>query len=90
MTLISSFDRLVLGRTAPAILYVEQDNSNETIIASFHNFTGFRLRDSENSYKNTRAELREKDNEFALFLFSYPDSEVPDWWKNAKVIWSIG
>jgi len=84
-TYIESFDRLCLGKNAPAILDVERDAVDETIIASFHNFTSLsNVSDAE----NTRAEFRKKDNEFALFLFQYPDSEVPEWWKDSEIIWS--
>lgn len=77
-TYIESFDPLCLGRNAPALLHVERNSIDETIQASFHNFTS----------ESTRAELREKNNEYALFLFQYSDSEVSDWWKDSEVIWS--
>jgi hypothetical protein len=80
-TYIESFDKIILGRNAPAILSVERDGVDETIIASFHNFKNYYM-------ENTRAELREKENEFALFLFQFSDSKLPDWWKDSKLIWS--
>jgi hypothetical protein len=86
-TYISTFSRLILGRNAPAVLDVEKDAASETIVASFHNFKT--LKQSSNGHEeNTRAEFRGKGNEFALFLFQYPDSELPDWWKDSKLIWS--
>ena len=81
-TVIESFDTLVLGRKHPAIVQVIRDNIDETIMVTFHNFTTPGMK--------TRAEFREKQNEFALFLFQYSDSEVPDWWKDAEVVWSVG
>lgn len=86
-TFIESFDSLCLGRNAPAILHVERNDADETIQVSFHNFTSLK-NDSNRTNENTRAELREKDSEFSLFLFQFPDSEVPDWWKDSKLIWS--
>ena len=83
-TFIEVFDPLCLGRSAPAILHVERDGADETIQASFHNFT------KSEYVEGTRAELREKKNEFALFLFEFSDSEVPEWWKDATVVWKIG
>lgn len=85
-TYIESFDPLCLGRNAPCILRVERNSADETIQASFHNFTTL----SSSGTNNTRAEFREKENEFALFLFQFSDSELPDWWKDSKLIWSIG
>jgi hypothetical protein len=81
-TFIESFDPLVLGKNAPALLHIERSPADETIMASFHNFT--------ESRDNTRAELRKKGNEFALFLFQYSDSELPEWWKDSEVLWSVG
>ena len=79
---IQSFDEVILGKNHPAVLRVERDGIDETIKASFHNFT-------TGEYP-TRAELRMKKNEIALFLFQYADSEVPEWWKDAEIVWSIG
>lgn len=82
MTMIISFDRLVLGRKEPAILHVEQQN-DDTLVVAFHSFTSCGNGD-------TRAEFRQRGNEFALFLFQYPDSELPEWWQGSELIWSIG
>jgi hypothetical protein len=86
-TYITNFDRLVLGRNAPAVLEAERDNIDETISVFFHNFSSY-TKNGNVELEQTRAELREKENEYALFLFQYPDSEVPDWWKDSELIWS--
>lgn len=86
-TRIESFDSLSLGRKAPALVDVKRDTLDETIMISFHNFSSFK-HNGMVEVEQTRAEFREKDSVYALFVFQYPDSEVPDWWKDSILLWS--
>jgi hypothetical protein len=82
-TTITHFDRISLGNEVPALLSVERIAIDGMLIASFHNFT-------TEGNNNTKAELRTKQNEYALFLYQYSDSELPGWWMDSDLIWSIG
>lgn len=41
-----------------------------------------------NTYRLPRIELRKKEHTVALFVFGYDDLEIPEWWRDAEVLWS--
>jgi len=68
-----------IGGEYPAILDISA--TSYSVMATFYAFnlpTGLK-----------RAELRRKDECYGLFVFLYPDDELPDWWKDSEVVWSL-
>lgn len=83
MATIKDFDTIYVGNDHPAHVRIEQA-PDKSLMISFHKFF------DDGVFVNTCAEFRKKGNEFALFLFQYSDSELPSWWQDSKLIWSIG
>ena len=79
-TFIKSYDKLSIG-DAPANLQVESVGWGSGLQATFHAF--------DSVVEKTHAQLRKKQNEYALFLFAYADTEIPEWWQDAEIIWTL-
>lgn len=81
---ITHFQRVRLGSNYPQTLDVEPIGLSEHgsgIYAAFYVYN------TENGLR--RAELRYKENTYGLFLFRYKDQELPAWWKDSEVVWSL-
>ena len=83
---IANFKRIRIGSHYPQTFDVQPIESHESdgIYASFQGFPTF--------YDGTaleRAELRHKNNSYAVFLFRYKDMELPDWWKDSDLLWTL-
>ncbi|MFE8701182.1 hypothetical protein ACFYKX_11305 [Cytobacillus sp. FJAT-54145] len=39
-------------------------------------------------FANERVEIRRKDKQTAMFVLKYEDTEIPDYWKDAEIIFT--
>ena len=81
---ISNFERIRVGSHPPQVLDIEPVGLSEHGSGIFAVFCAH---DTENGLK--RAELRYKENTYGLFLFRYEDQELPDWWRDSEIAWSL-
>ena len=83
---LANFKRIRIGSRHPMTLDVEtiEYHERDGIYAYFYGspnlFDGSALE---------RAELRRKNNTYAIFLFRYKDMELPDSWKDSDLLWSL-
>ncbi len=82
---ISNFqERVHVGSSHPGCLTVQPISSHESsgVLASFMNV-------SLEHGPFMRAELRRKDTQYALFVFHFDDIDLPEWWEDSEIVWSL-
>lgn len=80
---IIDFDRIRVGSEYPICLDIESIHGHESggILAAFYTY--------EMSDGLKRVELRRREERIALFLFRYEDMDLPEWWQNSELLWSL-
>lgn len=79
---IRNFDRVRIGSGYPAVLDISPIEGHESygIAARFYDAV---------LDEDFQVELRRKENDLALFLFRYGDMELPNYWQDSELVWSL-
>ena len=77
---ISQKEHLRIGDKYP--ICFEIDGLDYGVMAVFHYY-------KSGLFEVGKAELRQKESEYALFLFKYDELELPEWWQDSKLIWKL-
>jgi hypothetical protein len=83
MEIINFSDSIRVGSGSPACFNIERigDHEEDGVFASFF--------DPQNWNELYRVELRCKKHYYGLFLFKYSGMDLPDWWKDSKLVWGF-
>jgi hypothetical protein len=64
------------------------DTDNFLDIEGFGGHSNYGVMATAYEFASKKIEIRRKDRQIAMFLFEFSDLEIPDYWKDAEVIFS--
>ena len=86
---INSDDKIRIGKEFPICANVESfdERSGNNMMISFY------IGDGKTEYCAKHVQMRQKDGQCAIFMSQYgfggDDAEIPQWWQDADVVWSL-
>ncbi|MEK3838690.1 hypothetical protein [Paenibacillus sp. FSL R7-0128] len=77
---------------------IETEHSGDGVFADVRPFdsgsssgfmvTAYNIPSFKNSWAKHKVEVRRKENQTALIVYKYNDSEIDEWWNDAEVLYS--
>ncbi|MEK4263640.1 hypothetical protein BJP48_30305 [Paenibacillus odorifer] len=86
---ITHFDRLRINSDSSVrSVFLDVTAFNQGASSGFmavaYNIPSF----NKESYAKHKTEVRRKENQTGLFVHKYSDAEIPEWWRDAEILYS--